>query len=150
MVALSAQESSSIKRLGLCWLYVESYPERVWRFPGDNRGAWPSRLKGTSKGPYTALRKTINEDPVHERHVFRAWGLQSDEHARRVVRRVGQFFQEHDVAMRGVWHDMEPARMAELIEWAAMVIGIELLTESEFWLRVSADIARKEKKDRAA
>lgn len=127
------QHRDIIQNIGREWLYVEGYPERMRRSWDDNRGAWPHRVKTTSTGPHAASSKTQYEDPLYERNVIVAWSVRSDADAKRVENRVKAILAQHDIPLRGAWHDIEPNNMVEIVTWAATVEGVELLTEREYW-----------------
>ena len=132
----SPQHKAIIERLGCAWVYIEGYPERIPRRFGDNMGSWPHRVKATTTGPQAAHQKTQYEDPLHERNVIMSWAVQSDAHGKRLERRIRAILEQMEVPLRGQWHDIEPDKMIEIVQWAATVEDLELMPEREYWALV--------------
>lgn len=143
----SPQHKSVIRSLGGTWLYIEGYPERIPREFGDNLGAWPHRIKLTSTGPLTASSKTQYEDPIHERNVVASWHDTIEREAKAVEQRIRAILEQHDVPLRKGWYDIEPDKIVQIVEWAAMVENAEhLRTEREYWALVDFEYDQRARK----
>jgi hypothetical protein len=115
------------------------YTERVPRYMGDNRGAWPVRV-ATSTNPDDLARKPDQENPLHKVIVHEFVWVESDAHARRLKARMEALLLGSGEALRFSWRDCDDplALWPILLRQALEELDMESFDDRERIRRASA------------
>ena len=119
-------------------MFVERTVGRVPRSFGDNRGAWPSRIRTTAADPRKRVPAGDYDDPLHGHHLVYCYWCRNEAQARCLVEETTRVMTDYGSRLRHAWNDIPPPKMDEIVRWAATVGQIEIWSDAECFAAVQA------------